>query len=238
LREQIAYGEGKRWAGKMGVSTRVLFLLATEGRIVRARPLGAWTSTQYRWAPMDAWVPSDIEALSTDEARRELARRWLAAYGPGTPADLKWWTGWTGGQVKQVLAEIGAVEVELDGGTAGAVLADDLAPVAAPEPWIALLPALDSTVMGWKERGWFLGDHRATLFDRNGNAGPTVWSHGRVVGGWVQRAAGEVVVRLLEDIGADHADAATAAAAGLGRWLGDVRIIPRFRTPLEQELAS
>ena len=38
------------------------------------------------------------------------------------------------------------------------------------------------TFMGWKERDWFLGEHAEPLFDRNGNAGPTVWRDGRVVG--------------------------------------------------------
>ncbi|HEX6313084.1 MAG TPA: winged helix DNA-binding domain-containing protein [Acidimicrobiia bacterium] len=238
LREQIAFGEGKRWAGKVGVSTRVLFLLATEGLVVRARPLGAWTSTQYRWAPMAAWVPGGIDTLSTDDACLGLARRWLGAYGPGTAADLQWWTGWTGRQTKRALAAIGAAEVELDGGVAAAALPDDLEPVPSPEPWLALLPALDSTVMGWKERGWFLGDHRAVLFDRNGNAGPTVWWNGRVVGGWAQRPDGEIAFRLLDDLGADVTSAVNTAAAGLAAWLGHVRVTPRFRTPLEQELSS
>ena len=31
LREQISFGEGKTWAGKVGVSTRLLFLLSSEG---------------------------------------------------------------------------------------------------------------------------------------------------------------------------------------------------------------
>jgi hypothetical protein len=239
LKEQIPYGEGKKWAGTMGVSTRVLWLLATEGRAVRTRPQGTWTSTQYRWAPMDAWLPSGIDALTTEEARLELARRWLAASGPGSPADLKWWTGWTGGQVKQVLAEVGAIEVELDDGATGAVLPDDLASTPEPEPWIALLPALDSTVMGWANRSWFLdGEHRSALFDRNGNAGPTVWWNGRVVGGWAQRPDGEIAFRLLEDVGGDVTDAVAGAAAGLAAWLGDVRFIPRFRTPLEKDLAT
>jgi Winged helix DNA-binding domain len=235
LREQIPFGEGKKWAGKMGVSTRVLFLLATEGRVVRTRPRGTWTSSQYQWALMEHCVPG-IDDVPTEVARVDLARRWLRAFGPATPSDLKWWTGWTGKQAKDVLAGLGAVEVDLDGGT-GAVLPDDLAPVAPPEPWLALLPGLDSTVMGWTERQWYLGDYRKLLFDTAGNAGPTIWWNGRVVGGWGQRAGGEVAFRLFEDLGGDVRAAVAAAAEGLGAWLGGTRVIPRFRTPLERELA-
>ncbi len=51
------------------------------------------------------------------------------------------------------------------------------------------------------------------LFDVNGNAGPTVWWDGRVVGGWSQRRDGEIVYRLLEDVGADAVAAVEAEVA-------------------------
>ena len=108
----------------------------------------------------------------------------------------------------------------------------------APEPWAALLPALDPTTMGWAGRDFYLGPHRPILFDRNGNAGPTVWWDGRVVGGWAQRRTGEVVLRLLEDAGADALTAIEAEAARLADWLGPVRVTPRCRTPLERELGT
>jgi len=94
--------------------------------------------------------------------------------------------------------------------------------------------------MGWSQRGWFLGDHGPELFDRSGNAAPTVWWDGRVVGGWAQRKDGEIVFRLLEDVGADAARAVEAEAARLATWLGDVRLTPRTRTrtPLEAELVA
>ena len=135
------------------------------------------------------------------------------------------------------MAELGAVEVALDDGV-GLVLPDDDGPERdVPGPWAALLPALDTTTMGWASRDWYLGAHRPRLFDTNGNAGPTVWSDGRVVGGWLQRPDGEVVVRLLEDIGVESTSAIDLEAARLAEWLGPIRITPRFRTTLEQELS-
>jgi hypothetical protein len=92
--------------------------------------------------------------------------------------------------------------------------------------------------MGWANRDFFLGPHRKTLFDANGNVGPTVWSDGRIVGGWAQRPDGEIVYRLLEDIGREAADAIDRRAEELRVWLGDVRFVPRFRTPLERELSA
>ena len=58
---------------------------------------------------------------------------------------------------------------------------------------------------------------RPLLFDSNGNAGPTVWWEGRVVGGWSQRGDGEIVCRLLEDVGSDALRAVEQEAARLHR---------------------
>jgi hypothetical protein len=217
------------------VSTRVLSVLAAEERIVRGRPRGSWTSTQYRWAPMSRWLGAGGPPLDVVGAQVDLARRWLGRFGPGTLADLRWWTGWTVTATRAALAAVGAVSVDL-GGEAGYVLPEDVEPVVGGAPAAALLPALDPTPMGWTERDWYLGDHGKALFDRSGNIGPTVWWDGRIVGGWTQRRTGEVVYRLLEDPGAEAARAVEAAAHQLTGWLGPARVTPKFHTPLEREL--
>jgi len=237
LRQQLLVGVGTKWEGTIGLTTRVLFLLSTEQKIVRGRPKGGWTSSQYRWSPMSSWLPETVTPPTADEARVELSRRWLQAFGPATVADLKWWSGLTLGQVRKALGALDVEEVDLDG-TAGIVLADDVDPTAAPEPWVALLPSLDPTTMGWHQRSWYLGEHGKALFDTNGNAGPTVWSDGRIVGGWAQRKTGEVVFRLLDDVGVAVTAAVGAEAARLTAWLGDVRVKPRFPTPLQRELSA
>jgi hypothetical protein len=61
---------------------------------------------------------------------------------------------------------------------------------------------------------------------------------GRIVGGWAQRKDGEVAFRLLEDVGVDAVAAVEAEAERLRAWLGEVRVTPRFRTPLERELTA
>jgi len=237
LRQEFRFGIGTKWEGVQRLTTRVLVLLGAEGRVVRGKPRGSWLSSQYRWTPTASWLPGGLEVWEPDAAQAELARRWLGSFGPATVADLRWWTGWTAGETKRALAALEAVEVELDG-EPGLVLADDLEPVAAPEPWVALLPGLDPTVMGWKRREWYLGPHGPSLFDSAGNAGPTVWSDGRIVGGWGQPPGGGVAFRLLEDVGAEARAAVQAEAERLGAWLGGVRVAPRFRTPLELELST
>jgi hypothetical protein len=237
---QIPISVGKVYQGTVGVSTRVLFLLAMDGRISRGRPRGTWVSSQYRWEPMHRWVDMEARsaALTEASAQADLVERWLRAYGPGTTDDLRWWSGWTLGAVRRALAVLDTVEVALEDGSTGLVMADDLEPEATPDPWIALLPSLDPTIMGWTSRDWYLAPHRPALFDRNGNAGPTIWLDGRVVGGWGQRPDGAVVTRLLEEVGSEATAAIEARAAELTAWMEGVRIMPRFPTPLQRELSA
>ena len=237
LRTQVTVAEGKTYGGQINITSRVLFLLAAQGRIVRGRPGGSWLSTQYKWSTVDNWWPGGLPSMSVAAARVELARRWLTAYGPATVADLKWWTGWTLTETRRALAQLSTVDVDLDGGP-GVLLKSDVDSEPEREPRAVLLPALDPTVMGWAGREWYLGGHAPALFDRSGNAGPTIWWGGRVVGGWAQRADGTVVTRLLEDVGRAATRAVDAAAVSVRDWLGEVRVTPRFRTPLERELVG
>jgi hypothetical protein len=229
---KISYGEGRKWASVQGVAGRVYAQLAVDGRIARSRPRGGWTSSQHRWT-----VTEPMRPVPVNEARAELARRWLATFGPARVEDLKWWTGLAMRDTRAAIAAVGALEVDLDG-ERGVVLPDDTEPTAPSEPGLALLPALDPTTMGWQARPWFLGEHGALLFDRSGNAGPTVWWDGRVVGGWAQRASGEVVVRFLEDVGREAKAAADREAGAVEQWLGDVRVKSRFPVPLDLQLRT
>jgi hypothetical protein len=238
LAVQIILGDGTAMGTRFNVASRVLFLLAAQGKVVRGRPNGSWTSHQYRWTPLAAWCPDGLDTWAAGDAEVELARRWLRAYGPATPDDLQWWAGWTKTQVRRVLAQLQPAEVDLHG-VPGVMLADDLEPPPDVEPWAALLPGLDSTPMGWRHRDWFLGEHAGRLFDQTGNIGPSLWWDGRIVGGWAQDRGGQIVCRFLEDVGAAAVAAADAAAQQLTKIVGAVRLAPRTRgrTWLEQELA-
>jgi hypothetical protein len=239
LRSKVGVAEGKSYGTMTTITTWVMALLAADARVARGRPIGSWTSSQWRWSPMEKWLPGGMPDLPVEQARAELVAAWLSRFGPGTAADLKWWTGWTVGHVKQALQAVGAIAVDLDGVT-GYVLPGDEEPVADPKPWVALLPALDPTPMGWSQRGWYLSGHGPALFDRTGNIAPSVWCDGRIVGGWAQRPDGEIAYRLLEDVGKQAAASVERAAARLRDWIGDVRISPRarIRGPLEQELLA
>jgi winged helix DNA-binding protein len=237
LATKVRLGAGTRWETQVSVASRILPLLAAEGELARGRPRTSWTNGQYRWVPTGAWLGGALDRVEPDVAQAELLRRWLLSFGPATETDIRWWAGWTAREARAALAAVPHALVDLDGDT-GYVIADDVAATERPAPSAALLPTLDPTTMGWKERAWYLGEHASALFDRNGNAGPTVWWDGRVVGGWAQRKTGEVVFRLLEDVGREAEQAVGAEAARLADWLGDVRVTPGFLPPFQRELAA
>jgi hypothetical protein len=238
LAAKITYhNKAGRHMGTFGMSTRTMSLLALQSRVIRTRPTGSWISSQYRWAEMESWLGGPIEQTSGDRASADLVALWLRVFGPGTETDLRWWTGWPLHQVRGALAQVSAVEVETSSGI-GYLLPDDLDPVETPPSWVAVLPSLDPTPMGWKQRDWYLGDHAPELFDGSGNAGPTVWVDGRVVGGWAQRKDGEMVYELLEDIGREAEDAVEQRLAQLQVWMDGVIATPRFRSPLHQRLTG
>ena len=236
LARKLRFGSGK-WVVEQSAGTRVLPQMAMEGRLVRGRPRGTWISPQFRWVTTEDWLGGPIEERDVAEAQATLLRHWLAGFGPATETDVRWWTGWTARETRAALGAVPHAVVDLSGAT-GYVIADDLEATLPPEPSAALLPTLDPTTMGWKQRDWYLGPHGPKLFDANGNAGPTIWWEGRIVGGWSQRRDGEIALGLLEDVGADGRAAIDAEVTRLQAWIGDVRFSPGFLPPFQRSLVD
>jgi hypothetical protein len=224
---------GKRWGGDTPVSPRVLTVLAVQGHLVRGPNEGTWTTSRPRWVSGSQWLGSSQEPVPHDAARAALVGNWLRTFGPATVNDVKWWFGHTLTWARDALRDLGAVAVDMHG-TPGYVLPDDLEPEPKAEPWCALLPGLDVTTMGWQDRDWYLGEHKAQVFDRNGNGGPTAWCDGRIVGGWGQDADGRVVVQPLEKLDAKSSKALSRKAKDLTDWLDGVRVNARFPSPMSK----
>ena len=200
-------------------ASRVLTHLGATGDVVRGVNTGRWAISRPRWTATEHWLGTRAPATSPREGYRELVGRWLATFGPGTEDDLVWWLGSTRSAVRTALADVGAVPVLLADDTTGWLLPDDLDVVTDPGPWAALLPVLDPTTMGWRGRDFYLGEHAAHVVEQRGNAGTTAWVDGRVVGSWVQDAAGAVRVALLEAVTAGERAALDEQAQRLTAWL-------------------
>jgi Winged helix DNA-binding domain len=232
----IEQAPGKSWGGRIAIAPRVLTQLSLDGAVARAGNAGAWYMSRPTWTTTQAWWGQVVpDALTARQGYAELVGRWLWSYGPGTVEDIAWWLGATKTVVRTALDDIGAQKVSLYDGSVGWLRADDLDQVGAAEPWVALLPLLDPTVMGWKGRAFYLGAHAPQLFDSAGNAGTTAWVDGRVVGAWVQDPDGVVQLRLLdEDVSPTAHEALVAEARRLTGWLDGQRVFTVYPSPAMQ----
>jgi hypothetical protein len=220
------------------VTTSLLTLMSASGRIVRGTPTGPWTSRHHRWEPVSRWWPGGLPPIDMAQAQRDLARRWLARFGPARIEDLQWWTGWNKITTRRALRALTIEEVDLHG-HAGIILAcpaAEFADQAASDPTATLLPALDPTPMGWKTRDWLLGIDPGHVFDRAGNIGATLWWNGEIIGSWAIAANGELRTKVIADRGAEAHAAIDRAASHLHARLNGTAVTPAIRTPLEREL--
>lgn len=220
------------WAVEAAVLPRLLAVMSARGLVVRGNAVGSWLNPRPRWAATDRWLGEPLPLPDPDESRAELVRYWLRAFGPGTEDDIAWWLGGTLGEVRAALTTLEAVAVQIDHATKpGWLLADDLAEADPVEPWAALLPSLDPTTMGWKERTWYLGPHRPQVFDSVGNGGTTAWWDGRIVGAWHQLADARVELVLLERLDRRARQALANEARRLTDWLAGARPGNRWVSP-------
>ena len=210
----------KKWDRPVSVAPWVLTHLGLDGATLRGRNAGHWRLNKPSWTRREDWLGDTSEPLDEATGYAELVRSWLRTFGPGTAADVQWWLGSTKTAVTRALADVDASEVALDDGSTGWVLPYDTDDTGPLEPWAALLPTLDPTVMGWRSRSFYLDPaHVPYLFDTNGNAGTTAWWDGRVVGCWVQDDAGVVRLSLLDDVEPAGRAALEQEAERLTTWL-------------------
>lgn len=230
LRLQMA--PGKSYGGEFPIAPRVLATLAADGAVVRGRNDAGWKVSRPFWTAVEDWIGEQPAHEEERTGYAQLVSRWLWTFGPGTEADIVWWLGATKGAVRRALADVAAVAVQLADGSPAWLHHDDTAQAERPEPWATLLPALDATTMGWKQRDFYLGEHAHRIFDVNGNGGPTAWWDGRIVGGWTQDEDGTVVVVPVDDLPRAAKEPLAREAERLTAWLdGDV-VRSIYQSPL------
>jgi hypothetical protein len=135
-----------------------------------------------------AWLGSD---RWTDEALavERLARRYLAAFGPATAADMAQWSGLSVGRLRLGIAAIEtAGDLRRFSDERGRELLDlDFAPLPdadVPAP-PRLLPMWESTLLAFADRTRVISDDdRRVVIARNGDTLPTFTVDGVVAGLW------------------------------------------------------
>lgn len=141
---------------------------------------------------LDDWVPP-ASTPSRDAALAELARRYFAAYGPATVADLSAWSGIAMPEARSAVAGAKAslAEVTIQG-TPGFVLKDRIKRMTTSATHdVRLLPAFDTYLLGYRRRDLAVPPALQARLQRGGGwIHPAVVVDGRAIGAWGLRQSG------------------------------------------------
>ena len=108
-------------------------------------------------------------------------------------------------------------------------------------PWATILPSLDPTIMGWKQRDWHVGRDGAfgdTVFDRNGNAGNSIWANGAVIGTWAHRKDASVVLEYFEHVTKTVRSMVDTSIDRYRATVGATVVRPRYPAPRQASLLA
>jgi hypothetical protein len=171
---------------------------------------------------VDDWLGA-VPAQQPAEPMGELARRYMAAFGPAGAADFAHWAGIGLGPARRAAMSVAGdlVEMTLDGEPAWVT---SLSTVDATGPAVRLLPAFDTYLLGYRSRATYLADRYARrIYAGGGWLHPAVVVDGRIAGTWRQERRTDGVVVTVETFGRQprgFAEALARDVTDLGRFQG------------------
>ena len=193
-----------------------------EGLIVYGPSRGAETT----FVRVDQWLPKQ-QAVDAADARADLARRFLRAFGPATHRDFTKWSGLPTGVAKATFAALAdcLVSVRVDD-EASHVLAEDLRELSSArlDRSPKLLPSFDTFLLAHQTKHHLVDPRFYKRVYRNqGWLSPVVIVGGRIVSVWFleERARSFTVdVQAFETLDAKIRRGIATEAEALGHFLG------------------
>ena len=152
------------------------FAACYEGVAVR----GPLVGRQHAYVRTEDWIGPSPKRIDRDASLAELARRYLAAFGPATEADLAYWSGLPKRDARAGLESIARELVQHDRGLVD-LKKRRAAPARAPAK---LLPLWDNYLLGWKDRAFQIDPQHTLNIYANGMIGPAASRGGMLVGRW------------------------------------------------------
>jgi uncharacterized protein YcaQ len=202
-REELAAAVGKRIHRALGEKLlqswgSVLKPASYEGKLC----FGPSEGQRVRFTNPTVWLGPHDE-VDPHEARLDVIRRYLGAYGPASRADLARWWALTPAPAGRLLQELGdeIAEVTVEGAPAW-MLAEHVGEARAAKPTgsVRLLPGFDQYVVG-ATRGaaaLFPGDHAPRVYRPQGWLSPVLLVDGRMDGVWRHERKGRRLTVAIE----------------------------------------
>jgi len=193
-----------------------------EGLIVYGQPKGG----EATFVRVDQWLPKQ-KRVDAAAARLELAKRFLAAFGPATHRDFTKWSGLNTSVTRPIFDALGdeVVPVSVDG-EASCILRRDLVELAAstPDRSPTLLPAFDTFLLAHQTKDHLVDPRFYKRVYRNqGWLSPVVIVSGRIVAVWFLEERAKAFTVDVQPFGALDARVRRGIAEeaeALGKFLG------------------
>jgi hypothetical protein len=160
-------------------------LIAARTSLVHTPDSAAWKRTYGRNSFVTARTALGRDTDTSPRAMEHLVRRYLAAFGPATKADLAQWSGLTIGRLRPALERLSLRAFRDEGGRQ--LLDLPRAPLPDPDTPapVRFLPQWDSVLLAHDERSRILDPAlRKAVIKRNGDVLPTFLVDGFVAGLW------------------------------------------------------
>ena len=192
-----------------------------QGRVCFGAPQGR----EVTFVRTDQWVAHKAN-LSPEDARTEMLRHYLRAYGPATSQDFLAWSGMAAKEVRAVWAGCpGLSEVSVEGRRAW-VLREDLDGLARATTMLSvrLLPSFDAYLLGHRDKSHLVdAAHYKRVYRKAGWLSPVVLVDGKVAGLWTYGTKGEkdvVTIEPFRSLSRTEREGIAAEVEDLGRFLG------------------
>lgn len=174
---------------------------------------------------LDDWLSAATETGRPADPLRELARRYLAAYAPATPADFGRWSGLKKAQARRAWEAVAdeCATVGVPGGEA-LMLKEQLdALESAPsQPVVRLLPRYDNYLLGYASRAFMVAEaHAKQVHPGGGLIRACVIIDGEARANWKlekRRTGLRVLVKPFEALSAEQEALLEAETLDLGKF--------------------
>lgn len=208
----------------------IVNLMCDEALLIRGKPKAGWKSNLHTYFPFGEYFPDlDLKGMEENGAREQMIRHYIASYGPVSPNDIAWWTGFPRSDVKRIIDRLtnDTISVEISGLSGSYImLSSDVKSLDTMDipngPRVLMLPALDPYLMGFKDRQRFLDSSRSPwIYDRSGNATNTILIDRQIAGvwDWVDQKEPEIKFHLFERTGAETKKIIESKASHLGHFI-------------------
>ncbi len=191
--------------------------------------LGPDKGAKQTYVLLDDWIDrASLTSPSRETACDELARRYLAAYGPASPDDMVAWSGLPASEVRTAWESISQqlAKIKVDGQPFWILKAHlaRLTEYPGYAPIVRLLADFDTYLLGYRSRGMSVAPRYAKRINAGGGMiRPALLVNGQAIGTWkssLRKQQLDIVVEPFEQLSPDVQPRLEAEAADMARFLG------------------